>query len=645
MSDSDKPTDRRPVVTRTYSDELRAVDFNAAVDALQLQGKNIVNTTLYIIRNVLSALEADGSLKATLVPQQQAIIAEVNLQVTRINAARRPRHAAKLLKYEPGDKPVRPLKLLRAFGAADPAERAKALAILDLTLLDNVVRAHRDQDGFGVYGAVPASLAQYLIRRVIKSFKGYFETLASYKRTPGRFTGRPVLPGYLGRHERTTIGFTAQCLQKTASCRFVDILGKPLYTDYAKTVMLSDARKAAFASFDLQSTLTRLTKRNNVPASAALCEVRLVPLPGGRIRIEAVYEAPLVLPAGCLAQTLLHEIAVAQPDLKASLVNKALLERLWALPPEHMPRAASIDPGLNNFVTLGYSIGSRATILSNDRLEQKIASFDAKIDQRKSVLMTPALRGLQVRHRKKELSKAELAGFKKELAALHRDPALIALQQARCRWIDDAMHKVSSGIVQHLVRRRIQVLVIGLNQMWKNEVNMGRVQNRRMLATAHTKLAELLQYKCLQAGILVVTTEESFTSRTSFALHEPLQKYGQPASDQVPPAITAPRLQDIPAAPAGKVPEKSEMDKPQHMRVPLAGRRCTGKRRHFFASPGLPEEIAEKWATIHADANGCLNILRKVFRHFKRTNRVNSGFWLAWLSPKHGLTSMRLRTG
>ena len=627
---------------RTYSDEIKDGDFARCVDALQLQGKNIVNTTLYVIRNVLSALNDDGSIKASAVPAQCTVLAEVNFQVDRINSVRQAKYAAQVLKHAchgaPVDDPVKPPKVLRAFGIDAPLQRAPPLAILNATLLDNVVRAHRDEQGFCVYGAVPGVLAQYMIGRVLESFASFFESLKSYRINPGAFTGRPAVPGYLERHERATIGFTAQALQKKDGVALVALGAKTVHTDCAKTDALSDEVMRAFDLFDLESALTKMCRRNKVPAQARLCEVRLVPLPGKRIRLEGVYKVPMGLPPGTLAHRLLTAVATEQPDLRASKVNAALLARLRALPAAQMPRTAGADLGVNNLITLAYATGQRAMVLSNDRIEKKIALFDANIDHRKSELTSPELRALQVRHQSKQLSKAELIAFKKGLAALYNDAKLRSLKQDRTRWLADALHKVSSGIVAALTQRKVELLVIGLNPGWKQDVNMGREQNRRIMSAAHSRLIRHLQYKCLQAGILVVTSEESFTSKTSFALNEPLQVYSHNTSaQQTNETPTASKPEDLPPMPRAEISKTKSQD-----RQKLEGRRGNGMKRNFFTSPGLPDATKKAWTVIHADVNGSLNIIKKVFEHFYHSDKVHPAFWLTWLSPKKGLTEMRL---
>ena len=59
-------------------------------------------------------------------------------------------------------------------------------------------------------------------------------------------------------------------------------------------------------------------------------------------------------------------------------------------------------------------------------------------------------------------------------------------------------------------------MVIGLNKGWKQETNIGKVNNQNFVQIPHSKLIEMLQYKCQLEGIKVIIREESYTSKSDF---------------------------------------------------------------------------------------------------------------------------------
>ena len=62
--------------------------------------------------------------------------------------------------------------------------------------------------------------------------------------------------------------------------------------------------------------------------------------------------------------------------------------------------------------------------------------------------------------------------------------------------INDCFHKTSRYIVNHLVSHSINTLVIGKNNGWKQETNIGTVNNQKFVSIPHNKFIDMLRYKC-----------------------------------------------------------------------------------------------------------------------------------------------------
>ena len=90
--------------------------------------------------------------------------------------------------------------------------------------------------------------------------------------------------------------------------------------------------------------------------------------------------------------------------------------------------------------------------------------------------------------------------------------------------IKDYFHKSSSYIVNQLVSDSINTLIIGYNKDWKQDTNMGKINNQKFVFIPHSKFVTMLQYKCRLKGINVLLTEESYTSKSSFLDRDPLKK-------------------------------------------------------------------------------------------------------------------------
>ena len=82
--------------------------------------------------------------------------------------------------------------------------------------------------------------------------------------------------------------------------------------------------------------------------------------------------------------------------------------------------------------------------------------------------------------------------------------------------IKDYFHKASRYIVNQLVNQSINTLIIGKNDGWKQETNIGKKNNQNFVNIPHQMFINQLKYKCQLEGINVVEQEESYTSKVSF---------------------------------------------------------------------------------------------------------------------------------
>ena len=90
--------------------------------------------------------------------------------------------------------------------------------------------------------------------------------------------------------------------------------------------------------------------------------------------------------------------------------------------------------------------------------------------------------------------------------------------------IDNYLHQASRLIIDTLVNFQIGTLVIGKNDEWKQQINLGKVNNQNFVFVPHAKFLSMLKYKAELVGIKVVVLEESYTSKCSFLDSEPIQK-------------------------------------------------------------------------------------------------------------------------
>jgi putative transposase len=101
------------------------------------------------------------------------------------------------------------------------------------------------------------------------------------------------------------------------------------------------------------------------------------------------------------------------------------------------------------------------------------------------------------------------------------------LTRCRNQKIDNYLHRASRYLVNLLVNQQITTVVIGKNDGWKQQVNLGKVNNQKFVTIPHARLIDMITYKCQLVGISVILQEESYTSASNFLNLDPLPVYGQ----------------------------------------------------------------------------------------------------------------------
>ena len=91
--------------------------------------------------------------------------------------------------------------------------------------------------------------------------------------------------------------------------------------------------------------------------------------------------------------------------------------------------------------------------------------------------------------------------------------------------INDYLHKITTYIVNHAVSKNIGTIVVGYNKEWKQDTNLGKVNNQNFVHIPFYRLINLLEYKCRLKGIKFQTITESYTSKCSFIDNEEIKKH------------------------------------------------------------------------------------------------------------------------
>lgn len=94
------------------------------------------------------------------------------------------------------------------------------------------------------------------------------------------------------------------------------------------------------------------------------------------------------------------------------------------------------------------------------------------------------------------------------------------ITEKRNQIINNYLHQASKYIVDKACEDDVSVIVIGNNKGWKQKSEMSKRVNQSFIQIPHNRLIEMIQYKAEERGILMILTEESYTSGTSFLDNE-----------------------------------------------------------------------------------------------------------------------------
>jgi putative transposase len=146
------------------------------------------------------------------------------------------------------------------------------------------------------FRALPAKVAQWVLRQVTLAWKSYFAACAAWEDDPSRFLGHPKLPKYLNKHGRNLLTYTEQAISRAPRNRgFVVPSGLDIRVETRQT---------------------------------AIDQVRIVPH-ASHYTVEVIYERPVtpadVDPARVAAVDIglnnLAAVTFNQPGLAPFLVN------------------------------------------------------------------------------------------------------------------------------------------------------------------------------------------------------------------------------------------------------------------------------------------------------------------------------------
>ena len=205
-------------------------------------------------------------------------------------------------------------------------------------------------------------------------------------------------------------------------------------------------------------------------------------------------------------------------------------------------KVLGIDPGVNNLLAVTNNFGEQPLLISGRIIKSINRYYNKELARLKSAAVRCNGRKITKRIR--------------------------ALTRKRNNRIKDAMHKISRWVKEYALSHNVKIVAMGHNRFQKQEASMGHKANQNFVQIPMEMLRKQLKYKLEEAGILFVSAEESYTSKSDYLAQDDIPVYGGQG----------------------------------YMCYPFSGKRVhRGLYRHYNGTVS------------NADINGAANILRKVF--------------------------------
>lgn len=99
--------------------------------------------------------------------------------------------------------------------------------------------------------------------------------------------------------------------------------------------------------------------------------------------------------------------------------------------------------------------------------------------------------------------------------------------------INDYLHKITTYIVNQAVSKNITTIIVGYNKGWKQDTNIGKINNQNFVNIPFYKFISMLEYKCNLRGISFKTITEEYTSKCSFIDDEEIGKHKEYAGKRI----------------------------------------------------------------------------------------------------------------
>ena len=168
----------------------------------------------------------------------------------------------------------------------------------------------------------------------------------------------------------------------------------------------------------------------------------------------------------------------------------------------------------------------------------RVASIDIGVENLFTIAFNYNKKGISIKGTK---LKAINQYFNKIKASLQ---SLLPTKQYVSKFINQLLYKrteqlrnyigyYTNKLIEILKTEKISKLVVGYNKGWKQEINIGKVNNQNFVSIPFRKILDILKYKLEDNGIEYKEQEESYTSKASYLDNDDIPIYKEETIEEI----------------------------------------------------------------------------------------------------------------
>lgn len=162
-------------------------------------------------------------------------------------------------------------------------------------------------------------------------------------------------------------------------------------------------------------------------------------------------------------------------------------------------RVMSIDLGVNNLASIVTNVSKKAILIDG----RKLKSINQYYNKKRSKIQQQL----------------------KKVNGKENSRRLMSLTRKRNNKVKDYLHKASKEIINICLEDNITTLIVGHNDGWKQNTNLGKRNNQNFVSIPFETFISMLRYKSERQGLRFVEVNESHTSKCSSFDLEPVEHH------------------------------------------------------------------------------------------------------------------------